>query len=93
MLRIKTRAIFIVLFLVLAGLISPVYATDDKVNINTASKEELITLKYVGEATAEKIIEYRSAHPFVVPEDIMKVKGVGQKTFDVNKDRICCGES
>lgn len=71
-------------------LVSSAYSTEGKININTASKQELMTLKYVGEATAEKIIEYRKVHPFEVPEDIMKVKGVGQKTFEANKERICC---
>ena len=61
----------------------------DKVNINTASAEEITKLKNVGEKYAERIIEYREANgPFKSPEDIMKVQGIGAKTFELNKDRI-----
>lgn len=60
----------------------------EMVNINTATKEVLVSLKYVGDKIADRIIEYRKNHPFEVPEDIMKVKGIGQKVFDANKDKI-----
>jgi len=61
----------------------------DKVNINTATLEELTTLKGVGPKYAQRIIDYREAHdPFEKIEDIMKVKGIGPKTFEVNKDII-----
>ena len=88
--KIKCAAILGVLTLVFAIITSVGYSADGIVNINTAGKEELMTLKYVGEAIAKKIIEYREAHPFAVPEDIMKVKGVGQKIYEANKERICC---
>ena len=51
-------------------------------NINTASAKELTTLKGIGAKTAEKIISYRADHKFQTIEDIKKVKGIGQKTFD-----------
>ena len=63
-------------------------ASKGKVNINTAIKKELVTLKHVGDKIAERIIEYRKAHPFEKPQDIMKVKGVGPKVFDANKHLI-----
>lgn len=66
----------------------PAIANTGKVNINTDDKVQLMTLKYVGEKIAEKIIEYRTTQPFEAPEDIMNVKGIGQKVFDANKDRI-----
>jgi len=78
--------VLIGLWIVLSFL--PATANTGKVNINTDGKEQLMTLKQVGEKIAERIIEYRKTQPFVVPEDIMKVKGVGQKVFDANKDRI-----
>ncbi|MCK5837609.1 MAG: helix-hairpin-helix domain-containing protein, partial [Desulfobacula sp.] len=65
-----------------------VFATTDKININSATKSELVILKHVGDKIADKIMEYRKAHPFETPQDIMKVKGIGQKTFDANKDLI-----
>ncbi len=61
----------------------------EKVNINTASLEQLMTLERVGATYAQRIIDYReSVGPFEKPEDIMKVKGVGKKTWAANKDRI-----
>jgi competence ComEA-like helix-hairpin-helix protein len=60
-----------------------------KVNINTASVEELSTLKYIGEKYAQKIIEHRKTNgPFVKAEDILNVQGIGPKTLEVNKDKI-----
>lgn len=60
-----------------------------KININTAVIEELIELDKVGPKYAERIIEYREkVAPFETPEDIMKVKGIGKKTYEANKDRI-----
>ncbi|WP_020675707.1 ComEA family DNA-binding protein [Geopsychrobacter electrodiphilus] len=53
-----------------------------KVNINKATAVELVTLKGVGEKTALSIIEYRETHGlFKSIEDIVNVKGVGQKSF------------
>ena len=51
------------------------------ININQATKEELMTLNGIGEKTAEKIIEYRLENPFLIIEDIMNVKGVGELVF------------
>jgi len=60
-----------------------------KVNINTATAEELTVLKYVGEALSQRIVEYREEHgAFESPEDIVKVPGVGQRVYDANKNII-----
>lgn len=60
-----------------------------KVNINTATREQLMTLEGIGESYAERIITYRESNgSFQVPEDILQVKGIGQKMFQMNKDRI-----
>jgi len=67
----------------------PVMAGAGKVNINTAPKGQLTTLKYVGDAIADKIIEFRKNTPFTNIEDLMKVKGIGPKVFETNKDKIC----
>lgn len=57
------------------------------VNLNTASAEELSSLKGIGTSTASKIIAYRKEHKFTSVEDIMNVKGIGQKKFDsIKKD-------
>jgi len=58
-----------------------------KVNINTASVEELAQLKRVGTKYAERIIEYRETHgAFAKVEDITNVRGIGPKTLEVNMD-------
>lgn len=64
-------------------------AAMEKVNINTASVEQLMQLDRVGASYAQRIVEYREKFgPFQAPEDIMKVKGIGKKTWEANKDRI-----
>ena len=64
-------------------------AASGKVNLNTASKETLMTLTGIGEARAEAIIAYRrDAGPFLVIEDIMKVSGIKEAAFQKIKDDI-----
>ena len=63
------------------------------ININTADEVELMMLKGIGEAKAKAIIEYREAQSFETIEDIMKVSGIGEKTFENIKDRITVGET
>jgi len=61
----------------------------EKININTATVEQLTALKGVGEKYAERIVQFRTENgPFSSPEDIVKVPGIGQKIFEQNKDRI-----
>ena len=63
---------------------------DALININLATKEELMKLNGVGEAKAELIINYRQAKGgFKDIKDIMKIKGIKQKFFDKIKDKIC----
>ena len=58
-------------------------------NINTATKEQLMTLPGIGEAKASAIILYRKEHgEFKTTEDIMKVPGIKQSAFDKIKDSI-----
>lgn len=53
------------------------------VNINTAGKEELMTLKGIGESLADAIIEYRqSSGGFSSIEDLMQVSGIGETSFE-----------
>ena len=72
-----------------AGVTSKEEAKEGKVNINTATVEELKTLKGVGEKKAEAIIEYRKKNgSFKTKEDLMKVRGIGKKLFESFQERI-----
>lgn len=51
------------------------------ISLNKAVKKELMKLDYIGEKTAEKIIDFRKKTPFKKIEDIMKIKGIGKKRF------------
>lgn len=65
-------------------------SSNGKVNINTADLATLETLSGVGPATAQKIIDYRNAHgKFKSIEEIKKVSGIGEKTYEKFKDKIC----
>ncbi|MBB4825785.1 competence protein ComEA [Sporosarcina luteola] len=56
---------------------------DGTVNINTASEQELLTIPGIGPSKAAAIIQYREEHgQFPTEEALMKVSGIGQKTFE-----------
>jgi competence protein ComEA len=76
------------LFVVLVSL--PVFlAAAQTVNINTADKETLMTVKGVGEKRAEAIIAFREQHgPFKSVDDLLLVQGVGQAIVDDNRDKL-----
>jgi len=64
-------------------------APGTKININTASAEELDKLPEIGPVKAQAIVEYRKANgPFKSAEDIEKVKGIKEGTFAKIKDFI-----
>jgi competence protein ComEA len=65
------------------GTAPPAEAADALVNINTAGAGELETLPGIGPVLAQRIIDYREQHgPFVKPEDLMDVSGIGPKTYE-----------
>ncbi len=75
---------------VLVAFCGPALAGDAaKININKADAEALTQLKKIGPTISARIVEYRVKNgPFKSPEDIMNVKGIGQKTYDGFKDQI-----
>ena len=83
--KLKRLSVMIIVGFLLVAVSQPAIGGKGKVNINTATKKELVTLKHVGNKLADRIIEYRKAHPFKKSEEIMQVKGVGQKIYEVNK--------
>ena len=85
------RKVCVTVFVALMVIFTGTYcsAAMEKININTASVEQLMTLERVGEKYAVRIVEYREKQgPFKAPEEIMNVKGIGPKTWEANKDRI-----
>lgn len=68
--------------------LSGVVMAADKIDINTATVEQLTDLPGIGPAIASKIVEHRTTHPFTSPEQIMDVKGIGQGKYDAIKDLI-----
>ena len=64
------------------------------VDINHADAEELaVALTGIGEKKAQRIVDYRNSHsPFLVADDLAKVKGIGTKTVNKNRNRILIGQ-
>ncbi len=63
--------------------------SDDRIDINTASKEQLMTLSGIGEAKADNIIDYRERiGGFSAPAEIMDVNGIGEGLYARIQDKI-----
>src|SRR4030095_15624724 len=63
-------------------------------NLNTATKEELIALPGIGPAKAQAILDYRNAHgAFKSVEELKDVKGIGAKRFEKLKGELTVGAS
>jgi len=94
--RLTAKAVLIGLALGL--IISPIVSAQtaakagDKVNINTASLAELEKLPRIGPQIAQRILDYRKENGnFKKVEDILKVRGIGEKVFEQLKDLITVG--
>ncbi len=69
-----------------AAAVAPAVA---KVNVNKAGAAELMALPGIGEATAAAILEYRKANgPFKSVNDLMQVKGIGEKKLAALRDLV-----
>ena len=76
--------------LALVLLLLPLFAFAGPVNINTADAETISAeLKGVGLSKATAIVEYRKKHgPFKSADDLSLVKGIGERTVDINRTDI-----
>lgn len=81
--------VFQSLFLTIVLLFSS-SAFAEKININTATAEQIATtMTGIGESKANAIVEYRATHgKFESIESLVNVDGIGEKTVDKNKDKI-----
>ncbi|MCQ2588760.1 MAG: helix-hairpin-helix domain-containing protein, partial [Treponema sp.] len=60
-----------------------------KVNVNTATSEELQQIPGIGPSYAQRIIEHRSVYgPFRSPNDLLAIKGIGKKKLATMKDNL-----
>lgn len=75
-----------------AGVSNQSEPVGDKINLNTATVEQLDTLPGIGPAYATAIITYREQHPFKTIEEIKDIKGIGDKTFEKLVNLITVGE-
>ena len=67
---------------------SGISSSSGKVNINTATKDELKTLPGIGDSRADEIIRYRENTVFSKIEDIKNISGIGDKTYEKLKELI-----
>ena len=66
--------------------------SDGRININSATRSELMDLPGIGSVLSERIVEYRKINgSFSKIEDLRKVSGIGEKRFEAVKDRITVG--
>lgn len=64
-------------------------SVNGKININTATKEDLLKIKFIGDKKAEAIIEYRKENgDFNTVEELKNVPGIGEKIYQKIKDKI-----
>ncbi len=66
----------------------------ERLDLNKATEQQLVKLPGVGPAIARRIVEFREKNgPFKRVEDVMKVRGIGEKSFQKIKDRLRVGKA
>ncbi len=95
----KRVIVFIVIVLVvgsLAGFLreelpeAGIESSPFPINVNTATRKELVLLPYIGEVIAERIVNYRIENKgFKTENELLNVKGIGKVKFEKIKDKIC----
>jgi comEA protein len=79
--------------LLLAGAVPVRAEVERQIDINKASAAELATLPGIGDSKAQAIVEHRAADPFETIEDLKKVKGIGDKTFESLRPHLMVSEA
>lgn len=84
--RTPLIATVILLFSLITGF---AHAEEAAININTADIVTLAELSGIGQSKAEAIVAYREVNgPFQAPQDLTKVKGIGERTVEKNAERL-----
>ena len=82
----SVAAVLVAALSILAFAAAPARAAESKVNINTASVEQLQLLPRIGPSVAQRIVEHRKSNgQFKTAEDLMLVRGIGEKSFETLK--------
>jgi competence protein ComEA len=77
------------LLMILLAAVPGLAADGRKVNVNSADASQLALLPRVGPAIAQRIVDYRKQNgPFKKPEDLMLVRGIGEKTYELLKPYV-----
>jgi competence protein ComEA len=72
---------------------APGLAPGQRVDINTASADELARLPGIGPAKAQAIVEHRAHETFARVDDLRKVKGIGEKLFEQVREHLTVGDA
>lgn len=96
--QFRSIGAFVVMLLLLGAILPAATAAPqpaaggEKININTASADDLASLPGIGPSYAQRIVEYREKNgPFHKVEDLLNVRGIGEKTFERIRDRLTLG--
>ena len=85
-------ATLILAFTLLAAGVSAAADEPQRVNLNSASAQELTSLRGIGDKTAEAIVAYRESHgPFKSVEQLVEVKGIGEKLMASLREQVTVG--
>ena len=79
--NLKKALVYSLLILAFGFVCQPAFAAS-KVNLNTATVEQLVEIKGIGEKTADNIIKYRENKKFTSVDELVNVKGIGDKTLE-----------
>jgi len=92
--KTKIAYVFLLCIVMVIGSLSalaqkPDPASTDKINLNSASAEQLESLPGIGPVTAKRIVDYRAKiGKFKQIEEIINIEGIGEKKFERIKDRL-----
>jgi competence protein ComEA len=92
MVKIRKGMVALMVVCILLGIGSSGWASENKIDINTAGVEQLTTLQGIGPAIAQRIVDYREANGnFSSVDEITNVRGIGSSTLEKIRNHIYVG--